>query len=388
MMNSKQTRNLQVGPIAGIGVGSFLMYFLDPQRGARRRARVVEQSLHSLHKTETLFDKAYRDTINRGQGLLAKGSGYLKSKKEVDDTVLVARIRSKMGRYISHPHAIEVKTNQGEVTLKGLALESEVQQFLMALQHLSGVKKVNNQLEVHKPEENLPSLQGGTLRTGEKFDLFQTQWAPATRVFAGAVGSAFLTYGYKRGGFFGGLVGILGTSLSARSITNQDIFHLFGIGKGRSAIQVQKIINLDASLERVFEFWSNFENFPKFLTDVKEVKKIDDTRSHWIVAGPAATPIIWEALMTEKVENSVIAWKSLPGALIPNSGAIHFRPSEDGGTRLEIKISYTPPAGSLGHFAARLFGADPKSKLDEALSQIKTLIEQGPSERQLRRAVS
>jgi uncharacterized membrane protein len=55
---------------------------------------------------------------------------------------------------------------------------------------------------------------------------------------------------------------------------------------------------------------------------------------------------------------------------------IHFE-RVNGGTRLDIKMSYNPPAGALGHVVAKLFGADPKTKLDEDLLRMKTFLETG-----------
>jgi uncharacterized membrane protein len=58
-------------------------------------------------------------------------------------------------------------------------------------------------------------------------------------------------------------------------------------------------------------------------------------------------------------------------------GRIRFQPNPDGSTRLDIRISYNPVAGGLGHAVAALFGADPKTQMDEDLLRMKTLIETG-----------
>jgi uncharacterized membrane protein len=49
----------------------------------------------------------------------------------------------------------------------------------------------------------------------------------------------------------------------------------------------------------------------------------------------------------------------------------------NGGTRLDVEMSYSPPAGVLGHVVAKLFGADPKTELDEDLLRMKTFLETG-----------
>src|SRR5205814_797244 len=123
-----------------------------------------------------------------------------------------------------------------------------------------------------------------------------------------------------------------------------------------------------------FQFWSNYENFPRFMSHVREVKETAPGRSHWVVAGPAGIPVEWEAELTEFAPNRVIAWKSVPGAAVRNVGNIHFDPNADGTTRVDIKLSYNPPAGAVGHFLADLFGADPKRLTDDDLVRMKSLI--------------
>ena len=63
--------------------------------------------------------------------------------------------------------------------------------------------------------------------------------------------------------------------------------------------------------------------------------------------------------------------------MIANAGVIRFEPTDDGGTRVDIRLSYNPPAGALGHLAALLFGDDPKSAMDEDLVRLKSLLEEG-----------
>lgn len=380
-------KNLRLSPTTNIGIGSIGMYYLDPHRGAKRRALLVERFIHGKHKTQDLLNKASRDLVNRGQGIVAKAQSFYKPAN-VSDEVLIARVRSKLGRYVSHPHAIVVHADQGKVTLSGLILEPEIAPLLFRLNRMTEIKEVVNHLETHKKEEHVPSLQGGVPRNGERLDIFQTNWAPGTRVFVGGLGGMITLYGLKRKSFFGSALGFLGLSATFRSMTNLSFRHLLGLGGEKDAIKVQKMINIEAPVERVFQFWSNFENFPKFLTQVREVRVTRGIQSHWSVSGPAGAPISWDAITTKKVENKVLSWKTLPGSVIPNEGTVHFRPNEQGGTRIDLDLAYNPPAGALGHFAAHLFGADPKSKLDNALSQMKTLIEQGPSDRQLRRIAS
>jgi hypothetical protein len=70
-----------------------------------------------------------------------------------------------MGRYTSHPSAIEVMANNGRITLRGNILATEVQPIVSAVKTVPGVKRVENQLQVHEKAANIPDLQGGRTPT-------------------------------------------------------------------------------------------------------------------------------------------------------------------------------------------------------------------------------
>jgi uncharacterized membrane protein len=150
-----------------------------------------------------------------------------------------------------------------------------------------------------------------------------------------------------------------------------------GLGAGRRAVEIQKNLNIAAPLKDVYEFWCNFENFPGFMSNVREVRDSGNGRSHWVVSGPAGVPVEWDAVITKQIPNELLAWKSVEGAAVESSGIIHFARNEDGTTAVDIKLSYNPPAGAIGHVVARLFGSDPKREMDEDLMRMKSFIETG-----------
>jgi len=216
--------------VVGIGLGSGLSYILDPNRGHRRRAMFRDQWVHFRHESQRQLDLGFRDIGHRAQGVFARTRALIRNKRPVDDSVLHGRVRSKLGRYVSHPHAIEVQVQDGKVTLRGLILNTEVGKTVRAISHVPGVKKVVNELEPHARNESIPALQGGRERTGEHLDLFQSNWAPSTRLLLGFAGGVLSIYGVQqrnRIGLFNGLFGFL---LALRGVTNRDFSDLWSIG--------------------------------------------------------------------------------------------------------------------------------------------------------------
>jgi uncharacterized membrane protein len=287
----------------------------------------------------------------------------------VDDTTLVARVRSQMGRAVTHPHAIEVTAHQGYVTLRGPILAREVPRLLQRVQSVRGVRAVDNQLDVHQQADNIPGLQGeGTPRQGEMPELWQTNWTPAVRVLMSAAGGAMLLYGLRQQPALG---------LLARAVTNMEMRRLVGTGSGRRAVDIVKTLHIQAPLEAVYTFWANVENFPRFMTHIKEVRHLGEGRSHWVAEGPAGTSVSWDAEVTVCESNRRLAWRSMPGSMIENAAMLDFAANPDGSTRVHMRWSYNPPAGALGHAVAWLLGRDLKTELDADLVRLKSLLEHG-----------
>jgi uncharacterized membrane protein len=142
----------------------------------------------------------------------------------------------------------------------------------------------------------------------------------------------------------------------------------------RRTVDIQKTIHIDAPPEQVYAFWSSYRNFPLFMSNVREIQDLGSGRTRWLVSGPGGVPIEWQAVLTENIPGELIAWRSEPGSMLENAGVVRFRP-EDGGTRVDLRFCYQPPAGGAGQAVTDLLGADPRAKLNEDLGRLKTLLE-------------
>jgi uncharacterized membrane protein len=261
--------------------------------------------------------------------------------------------------------------------LRGPVLARDLPRLLLQTASTRGVKGVNNQLDVHESPKNIPALQGAEEPMEPTFELMQENWSPATRLLTGVGGGTLLLRGLQRGGLFGTLLSLGGLLVALRGITNMEVGRLVGMSGREQGIDIQKAINVNAPVTRVFEFWSNFTNFPRFMSHVEEVRDLGNGRSHWVVKGPAGVSIEWDAEITDYRENQLIAWRSQRNETVENSGVVQFHPNQDGGTRVMVRMTYTPPAGVLGHAVAAIFGVDPKQAMDEDLMRFKSLIEHG-----------
>lgn len=141
---------------------------------------------------------------------------------------------------------------------------------------------------------------------------------------------------------------------------------------------VHKTITINRPAAEIYAFWRNLENLPRFMSHLKAVSVIDDQRSHWVAKGPAGTEVKWDAEIFEDKPGELIAWRSLPGATVPNAGVVRFEEATGGrGTIVRIKLRYHPPGGALGATVAKLFGEAPEKQIPVDLMRIKQLLETG-----------
>jgi hypothetical protein len=202
----------------GIAFGAVAMYLADPVQGKRRRAKTQAKLLSLAHHASEALYLAARDAGNRLSGLQARVNHLLHQDqaKPIDDHVLEARVRSKLGRNVSHPHAIQVIAQQGRITLNGEILTDEKEPLLALVRDIPGVLDVRERLEAHQEPDHVPGLQGGGGRAFRRV-AHRQNWAPS-RTLA-AVGCGLLAYyGMQRRSPLGLLLALGGAGLFAGSL--------------------------------------------------------------------------------------------------------------------------------------------------------------------------
>jgi uncharacterized membrane protein len=362
-------------------------YFFDPRSGRRRRAVLRDQVVHVSNRTQEFFGKVNRDARQRTRGLYSGAISRFRSDSD-DDSVVQQRVRTELGRLSTHPGAIHVSCTGGIVRLQGDILEQELERVVQGVRRVRAVQDVTNELRVHSEPGNIPSLQGNAGRREPRFEYLQTNWSPAPRVIAGFAGATMIVAGAAQKSVAGtGLAGI-GAALLGRSICNMPLRQLFGVRSGVDAgVLVQKTIHVYADPDEVYSCWRNLENFPAFMSHIREIRNIDDTHYHWKVDGPAGVPIEWDSEITADVPGELIAWRTTEGSIVQSSGVVQFEPSSYGGTRIHVRMSYRPPANRVGHTVAKMFGRDPKRQIDADLMRFKSFIETGVARQSWQSAV-
>jgi uncharacterized membrane protein len=367
--------------LTGFGIGAITAYLLDPDRGARRRGLIRDKLVRARSTADDAVDATARDVANRARGVAAGMRSWLSRNDRVDDVVVAERVRARLGGLVSHPGSIDVSVSNGQLTLRGPIFSHEADRLVKRVASVRGVQCVEDRLDRRDSAGTEPGLQPGpgALRTGQRMEFMQAHWSPSARLVAGAAGAGLALYGRTRTGLLGTVIGGAGAALLARALFNLELKLLLGSAGERGAVTVQKTIEVAAPIDEVFDLWSRYENFPRFMSHVREVRRLSGDRSQWVVSGPAGVPVTWQTVQTHCAPNESIAWRTEPqgGDTVAHAGTVRFHPTASGGTRLHITMSYTPIGGAFGHGLAALFGADPKQAMDEDLVRFKSLFEHG-----------
>ena len=134
-------------------------------------------------------------------------------------------------------------------------------------------------------------------------------------------------------------------------------------------------VTVDAPVHQVYSLFSHFNDFPKFMSFVKEVTYYDAQRSHWVadVAGRHE----WDAVNEDWIPDRQIGWRSESG--LSNTGRVGFQPTSAQQTHIDVYVSYNPPASLLGTIGEHLgVGKHFENALQKDLNHFAEMVSQAP----------
>ena len=102
---------------------------------------------------------------------------------------------------------------------------------------------------------------------------------------------------------------------------------------------IEKSIEINVPVRAAYNQWTQFEEFPKFMEGVKQVKQLDDKHLHW-KADIGGKEKEWKAEITEQIPEERIAWTSRGGAI--NAGVVTFHRLSDSKSKVMLQMEYDP----------------------------------------------
>jgi uncharacterized membrane protein len=134
-------------------------------------------------------------------------------------------------------------------------------------------------------------------------------------------------------------------------------------------------VTVNAPANQVYAMWTHFNDYPKFMSYIKEVTYYDDSRSHWVadIVGHHE----WDAVNENWIDGRQIGWRSTDG--LNNSGVVTFEPQGESNTLVTVVVNYDPPAGFLGDIGEALgVGKRFETALQHDLNHFATMVAQAP----------
>jgi uncharacterized membrane protein len=123
--------------------------------------------------------------------------------------------------------------------------------------------------------------------------------------------------------------------------------------------KIQRSIEVEAPLSTVYNQWTQFEEFPRFMAGVQEVRQLDDKRLHW-VAKIAGVTKEWDAEIVRQEPDRLISWRGFGDA--DQMGTVIFQRLDATRTRMTLDLEIEPKdaatklADAIGLIEARVDG--------------------------------
>jgi uncharacterized membrane protein len=206
-----------------------------------------------------------------------------------------------------------------------------------------------------------------------------------------AAGTSLALYGLSRRKTAGWILSAFGGMLIQRGATGHcHVYEAFGINTagtgddtrralgGSAGTIVEESVTINRPVEELYRFWRNLENLPQFMHHLESVERVTDTLSRWRAKGPGGSTVEWNAEIINEVPNKVIGWRSIEGSDVVSAGSVNFEDlGPERGTRVRVRLQYSPPGGKVGATLAWLFGRDAATEIREDLRRFKRVIETG-----------
>ncbi len=135
-------------------------------------------------------------------------------------------------------------------------------------------------------------------------------------------------------------------------------------------------VAVNAPVHQVYALFTHFNDFPKFMSFVKEVTYYDNQRSHWVaeVAGRHE----WDAVNENWIPDQQVGWRSTDG--LENFGKVTFQPMNNNQTQVDVFINYNPPAGVLGDIGENLgVGGRFDQALQNDMTHFARMVDEAPA---------
>ncbi|AYA36341.1 SRPBCC family protein [Hymenobacter oligotrophus] len=204
---------------------------------------------------------------------------------------------------------------------------------------------------------------------------------PGERAVSAAAGAVLAYAGLKTNSRAGGAaLAALGAALLFRGASGYcPLNDLVGRDSAQAQpepVEINETFIISRPVEEVYAFWRRLENLPRFMQHLESIQQRDARHSHWKARIPGGLGTVdWDAEITTDEPNRLLAYRSMPGSQVDQSGEVRFRQAGAGATELQTIMHYRAPAGALGQGVARLLNPAMAELVRRDMLRFKQLLE-------------
>ena len=136
-----------------------------------------------------------------------------------------------------------------------------------------------------------------------------------------------------------------------------------------TAQTIEQSIEVDVPVAQVYNQWTQFEEFPRFMEGIDRIEQRGERRLHWVASFGGQTHE-WDAEITEQAPDERVAWRNTDGK--DNAGVVTFHKLSDDRTRVMVQMDWAPE-GIKEKLGSALGADDRRVKAD--LERFKEFIE-------------
>jgi len=212
------------------------------------------------------------------------------------------------------------------------------------------------------------------------------------RLISIAVGIPVTIFGLTRGILTRAVPTLFGGSLILRGVTGHSfLYQALGVSTVEHApaaidqlpnnqgIQVKRAVTINASPEKLYGYWRNFQNAPRFMKNVESVQVTGDRGSHWVAKLPLGPTVAWDAEVTNDEPGQLIAWRKTRGSFfVPSGGSVRFEAKRNRGeVVVRFEMEFRQFRGPMGTMVGYVLGEMPEQMARQDLERFKELMEAG-----------
>src|SRR4051794_40996007 len=103
---------------------------------------------------------------------------------------------------------------------------------------------------------------------------------------------------------------------------------------------IEESVEVDVPVNVAYNQWTQFEDFPQFMSGVERIEQRTPTLTHWVTNVDGAKRE-FDAEITEQIPDERVAWTTVAGE-VRQAGVVTFHRLDDHHTKVMLQLEHDP----------------------------------------------